>query len=61
MALQFPTAETTNAIYLKEHADITLIIPDFAMSWTFTVDSDFSFIGFQSAVVVKTYLILRPE
>ena len=51
-AQQFPSAETTNAIYLKEHAAITLIIPDFGMSWTFTVDGDFSFVGFQSAVVV---------
>lgn len=51
-ALQFPTAETTNAVYLKEHANITIIFADFNMSWTFTVDGDFSFIGFQSAVVV---------
>jgi|GEM_PF-6023626 len=50
-ALHFPTVETTNGVYLKEHAEVTMLVPEYAMSMTFIVHGDFSFIGFLSTVV----------
>jgi hypothetical protein len=51
-ALRYPTALNTNGVYLKEHADVTVLMAEYGMSMGFAVDGDFSFMGFQLATVV---------
>ncbi len=50
-ALQYPTEQTTNGIYLKEHAEVTVIMTEFGLTMGFTVHGDFSFLGFQTTAV----------
>lgn len=49
--LEFPSEELTHAVYLKEHAEVTMILAEFGMSMSFVVHGDWRLVGFQTAAV----------
>ncbi len=49
---QDPNPVTTDAIYLRQHVNLSLVIPDMGMSISMEVDGGFDFTGFQSSTII---------